>query len=84
MDLWVRLDRNYQIKIKTIVLIDGVFFKKQFNCYVVKNEKEKSQIIPPAALKISHTHVDLILFFFIFLVNCCINMSVFPLQWRLG
>lgn len=40
MDLWVRLDRNYQIKIKTIVLIDGVFFKKkQFNCYVVKNEK---------------------------------------------
>lgn len=50
MDLWVRLDRNYQIKMTKIVLIDRVFFKKkQFNCYVVKKEKEKSQIIPPAA-----------------------------------
>lgn len=47
MDLWVRPDRNYQIKMTKIVLMD-VFFK-QFNCYVVKNEKEKSQIIPPAA-----------------------------------
>lgn len=49
MDLWVRLDRNYQIKMTKIVLIDRVFLKKQFNCYVVKKEKEKSQIIPPAA-----------------------------------
>lgn len=49
MDLWVRLERNYQIKMTKEILIDGFFFKKQFNYYVVKNEKEKSQIIPPAA-----------------------------------